>query len=268
MAPPPTIQTSLPTAARCRRQADPDIHWPDAIAALAHKRVLKRSAAGLVIAGTAPHGPAVVVKVRRLPGAKGTIRALLGVTPLARAWRTACRLRTLGVATAEPLALLAGRDGQGRVDVLVLPEIAGRTLLDRLADRDLPGAAERAAAEQLAGMIATLARHRLTNRDHKPSNIIVDDAGRPTLLDAELRTASPAAAAARMLASLAIEPAGVGVAIPPALAARVLARVARRVSEAGTSCSARELRDAAHAIVQHHGDPTPKDNPLTAPEPA
>lgn len=256
---PPTIPTSI----RCRRQSELDIHWPAAIAALANKRVLKRSAAGLVVAGTTPHGPAVVVKVRRLLGVKGTVRVLLGATPLARAWRTAHRLRALGVATAEPLALLAGRDAGGRVEVLVLPEIAGRTLLDRLADRDLPGAIERAAAEHLAEMIATLARSRLANRDHKPSNVIIDDAGRPTLLDAELRPSPPTEAAARMLASLTIEPAGVGVAIPGARAARVLVRVARRISDAGTRCSARELRDAADRIVQRHGDPTPKDNPLT-----
>ena len=263
---PPTIPAGIPTDARCRRQTDPRVHWPTTITTLADLRVLKQSEAGLVVAGTASAGDAVVVKIRRLAGVKGALRALLGMTPMARAWRTAARLRAVGIATAQPLALLAGTSGRERVEVLVLPEIAGRTLLARLADRDLPEPVERVAAGNIADMVAHLASRRLANRDHKPSNIIVGDTGRPVLLDAELRTAPPAEAAARMLASLAIEPSGVGITLPRVPTARVLRLVASRLAEHGVDCSARDLRDAAAAIINRHGDPTPKDNPLAPPD--
>ena len=263
---PPTIPAGIPTDARCRRQADSQVHWPTTITTLADQRVLKQSEAGLVVAGTTSVAGAIVVKIRRLPGLKGTLRALLGLTPMARAWRTASRLHAVGIATAQPIALLAGTSGRERVEVLVLPEIAGRTLLARLADRDLPEAVERLAAANIADMIAQLARHRLANRDHKPSNIIISDTGRPVLLDAELRTAPPAEAAARMLASLAIEPSGVGITLPRVPTARVLRLVASRLADQGVDCSARDLRDAAAAIVNRHGDPTPKANQLAPPD--
>lgn len=246
--------------------------------------VLKRDRSDWVARMDSSAGP-LTVKVRRLSLA-GRVRSTLGTSRFDRHWRGAEMLARAGVATPPALLLGVGRESGRAVQVLVLPFVAGRTLLEALAERPAPSEA-RALAERLAEQFHALAGGAggaLFNRDHKPSNLLVagsPDAPTLVLLDCVgLRRAGPRdrwRGVDRMLASLIIEPTGVGVMVRRTDRLRVvrahLERVWRGDADASPDelegvhkrdwmrASTRMLWHAVDARVCAHGDPRPRVRP-------
>jgi hypothetical protein len=256
-----------------------DAAWAGAIADARAWSVLKEDGGSSVLVGEA-RGRRVVVKCHAPSGIAGRAKAAAGVSRLRRQWRGALWLRGRGFGTAAPLALLRGRGASGVVECLVMEAVEGPTVLEVLArlggrragsGRD-DGASppwvrgQHALARALGEQVARLCRSGRYNRDHKASNLIVTRLDRRcaeiAIIDSvaiRRRTALSGDVAARMLASLVIEPTGVG--CPPRRA--LLMRGARACADAlADGRSARELWRRAEAIVRRHGDPRPRVDPL------
>lgn len=222
----------------------------------------------------------VVVKRRRARGPVEALKALAGHGRLLRQWRGASWLASRGIPTARPLALVQRIGPLGAEEILATEALSGRSLLEHLAQHDLPPKRRRilaAAAGRLAARIALGGRF---NRDHKPSNLIVT---RLTDADAEIAVIDTVAirlgytdlwGLERMLASMVIEPIGCGCAPHPReLRVAVRAAAAEVVRERKRPSSlvpvlAWYLWRAAATIIEAHGDPTPRVNPLGSPAPA
>ncbi len=229
-------------------------------------------------AGTSVHratlrGREVVVKEWVLRGA-AALRGIVVPSRADRHWAGARWLHRHQFGTARVLAQLRRRD-QGRTrECLVMEALAGRSVLEHLAGGPPGIRLEHALAWKLGVQAANLVRRGRFNRDHKPSNLIVT-----RLTDRDVRIAiidcvairpclRRRRALVRMLASLAIEPIGVG---HPARRGVMMRTVAGAVSvltggrESGSSESRRLRRDLwrrARAAVEAHGDPTPRTDPL------
>lgn len=156
-----------------------------------------------------------------------------------------------------PIALLGGRLADGpRYQATVTLERAGPTLLEALGsdDGDTALAAARAAGAHAARLLAA----GVWNRDHKPSNLMFDGPGALRLIDLDgLRRGAPPEAPARMLASLAIEPTGLGRPLPPEL----LGAIATGLAEGGSKS---ELLTEAERLITRHGDARPARDPAEA----
>ncbi|GAB4549934.1 MAG: hypothetical protein Tsb0013_11460 [Phycisphaerales bacterium] len=226
-------------------------------------------------------GTPVVIKTMRLDGLADRVRADAGLSRLMRQWRGAQLLEKSGVRTAAPLVMCRGFGEDGAiVETLVIERIEGRSLLEHLRDRDLTDDEVRALTESMAVDLEAM-WVRAFNRDHKPSNLIVErtDTGvRAAVVDTvgvrRLRGlgAGSNAKLARMLASLWIEAVGVG--CPPSV--REAYRLVCRVCDAPTPKGgrkpgwsrrrsygfARTMWALASDIVHAHGDPTPRDSPF------
>jgi hypothetical protein len=240
----------------------------------------------------------VVLKLRPLGPLRRRFRHSLGVSQLHRQWRGAELLKTAGVRTSEPLALGTLRVADRPYQWLATSFIPGPTLLHALAQvRGTPSEPRLAVA--VGRFVAQLARaveQGLFNRDLKPSNVMFAGDWHPVGPTPKLAIIDTAAIApmpghrspdarrqaiARMFASLLIEPIGCGVAPTPlarraALHAFIDAATARPTSPGiaqprpktpDTSDSPAELWHRVRAIIQAHGDPTPRINPLTPYEP-
>jgi len=223
----------------------------------------------------APRG---LVRKSRDIGPLARPRFRLRLTPLSAEARGAARLTRLGIECARPIAHTltaqaltkdqAQSERPRRYECLLLPYIEGPTLLRAL--RDNPS--DHPALAQAAGAIAgALARARWFNRDAKPSNFIVagaeDHAAQPRLVAIDTaairRVLRPRAAMERMLASLMLEPSGVGVELPPAFLQAAASAALRALTGADPSPSAIDaLAKRVNARIRAHGDPTPRDNPL------
>ncbi|MBU6413653.1 MAG: hypothetical protein KGS45_09270 [Planctomycetes bacterium] len=191
------------------------------------------------------------------------LRNLVQRTPLHREIRGSEFLKRDGIATVTPLALYSG---QG-VHCLALRHVPGRTLLECIADSTLSASARLEIAQAVGTQLVQIGRAGICNRDHKPSNLIVDETvkGGPliTVIDPAgiFQSPVPGCGMPHMLASLFIEPTGCGV--PPNK--RDIVRVVRAVFKRGKFAhwkSVRDLLGAARDIVMQHGDPTPAVNPL------
>lgn len=198
-----------------------------------------------------------------------TRRRLQRLTRSSRAWRYwsgARWLREHGFLAPRPMAILRGRGHQGPVEVFILAPIRGTSLIEILAGRGLLGRplacrAQHALARELGGQALALASLGRVNRDHKPSNLIVSRAdawgAEVGIIDCvAIRRAPPAAALARMLACLVIEPTGLG--CPPRRALRARGLLAACPDRAQRRTLLREVE----RLVTDHGDPVPRDNPL------
>lgn len=231
---------------------------------IASAKALKRDARCHVLAGDAPGFGPIVVKVWRLTRAKDILARAIGATQALRHWRGAEVLPSLGVATAEPLAALR----RGASEMLIMRRVDGLSLLEHI-DEVVRGVSpltprERAEiARAVGGSVRALADRGWFNRDHKPSNLIVDrapgSAPRIVVIDAVgLRRDRLREGGLRMLTSLMLEPMGVGRTPPSTLRMRALL-------EASDGASIRARKSAWRAVAQaidEHGDPTPKINPL------
>lgn len=214
-------------------------------------------------------GP-IVVKTITLTRPKDRLNALLGRTQLQRQVRGARLLHSIGVATAEPLLLIRG----GGRETLVLRASPGRSLLQLMDDvhrrrAGAPGlAAQRAVASAIGAQLQRFAGATLFNRDHKPSNLIVDLAGEaPTIAVIDTVAIRPdrlSVGGLRMLVSLMLEP--LGCACPPSRTMRMRVLLAATTDENRPDGAPLVARKAAwravEQAIEEHGDPTPKVNPL------
>ncbi len=232
-----------------------------------------------------------IVKVEPVSGAGDALRITLGRSRFHRQWSGAETLHAAGVLTGRPKALLVGgrgplglpwgraEDDAGRRVCLVLDALPGRSVLAHLADPQRTIATERALAAGVAATLAALHRGGLRNRDHKPSNLIAVPAqtadGSPAFLCGVVDTmgiskALPARrddALHRMLASLVIEPTGIGAPPRPTTAMRLLRALEAAMHPKGRKrASWRRFRDktwrSVATLVEGHGDAAPVDDPL------
>ena len=155
-----------------------------------------------------------------------------------------------------------------------------------LAGFDIERRAQHAIARAVGEQIAQM--EELFNRDHKPSNLIVErwttSAAPVAIIDCEGVRRATIPGAARMFASLVIEPTGCGVRPRRALMMRAVRAFidlelgigtpeapihAPRTNADVPRSEYRRMRrmvwDDAARVVAHHGDPRPKVNPLANP---
>jgi len=227
-----------------------------------------------------------VVKVEPCVGFVNAARAKLGLSRFSRQWAGAETLHRAGVATGRPKAMLLGGRGRETRIVLALDAVEGRTVLEHLARlaEEPDTRTERALAAAIGVNLAAMRRGGIRNRDHKPSNLVarlidvidpdpwyeiavIDTMGieRPLRSGGDSLLVEP-------LASLIIEPAGVGLRPRRTTRMRVLRAVFDAVHGAkGPSDRRNRKRWRAwrartwarvEGLVSGHGDPTPEDDPL------
>lgn len=223
----------------------------------------------------------VAVKRWTLDSASTRLKAAARRSRADRQWHGARWLADHGLRTAAPVAVLADHASRW----LITEWIDGPTVLERLAAPAGPPDLD-ALADALGSQIAQLVNQGRFNRDHKPSNLILarGRAGpRSGPADRIARSVPPIAivdtvairrvgpapgarfrAAARMLASLVIEPTGVGHPPPAEWLARAAAACARgfRHPAPPHDQAAKRLAQMARRRIDRHGDPTPRTDPL------
>jgi tRNA A-37 threonylcarbamoyl transferase component Bud32 len=219
----------------------------------------------------------VVVKVWRHRSVGPRMKAALRQSPAERHWRNAAWLRQHGIATAQPLVLAI--DHSRASIVLIMKRVVGRTLLEHLAE-GLPPKREWPMARAVGRMLHRLEAAGRYNRDSKPSNLMVLRPDDPTpeiaIIDCvAIRRLPPLWWAplriAKMHSSLILEPTGCGC---PPRRTQILRVLVAKLEAAGAVLDRKFWRDnwvkewlggewnEAGAIIQSHGDPTPKVNPL------
>jgi hypothetical protein len=254
------------------------VHLPGSISPVRIERLAEggdaahcRRVMGQVLAGGGEvlkqDGPArvvamegVVVKARPTGGPVGWLRAVLGIAKEDREWAGTLVLASAGVRTARAVAI-ARSGGWSGSRALLVERLDGPTML-RVLGQARPLVEERALAAALAGSVGGLWRAGWWNRDAKPSNWIV---ARLTGGSAEvaaidlggLRRARGGEGWDRMLASLVLEPLGLGILPRRAHLWRCLAGLE---SARGGGDARRTWRRVA-ALVAAHGDPRPRIDP-------
>jgi hypothetical protein len=216
-------------------------------------------------------GREVVIKCRPVFRADDRLKLILRASRGDRQWNGAEWLASHGFATARPLALATGDVDGMRAELLVTEFIKARSILEHLAARDLSARDEHELCRALARLIAGLIKHGRYNRDGKPSNLLVVRTPQGTLDVATIDTVAirqtgPASHArlVAMLASLVIEPIGVGAEPRRSLKARVVKGVVELLgNDRGRRHIERlELWWHVSERVQLHGDPRPRVDPL------
>jgi tRNA A-37 threonylcarbamoyl transferase component Bud32 len=157
-----------------------------------------------------------VVKRYRAPALKTFVYHLVRQTPAWREWRHARTLRRLGVRVLEPTALVHERGGCQWSQALITPHVPAPTLKQWVHDQRNSSESSAAMREQrrrvaqsVGHQIGTISASGLSNRDHKATNLLIDErcaAGQqpPLLIDpAGLRRRQSDQAIYRMLALLA-----------------------------------------------------------------
>jgi hypothetical protein len=236
-------------------------------------------------------GSELIIKGLACEGAVARLRALVGRTRLHRQYRTTRRLAAQGLPVVPARALLSASVSGVPHVLLVMDRAQGPTLLDflaRITESDhIRARAQHRVADAAGRLVARVVAKGLFNRDHKPSNIIVTDVGDDQtpaslgIIDAvDFRKVTPTlvfAAPTRMLASMIIEPTGVGVRPRHALMRRALRAyldeswhlASRSDADSDEAMdrtwehqSARAFWQSIGERVVRHGDPTPRVNPL------
>lgn len=210
----------------------------------------------------------IVVKIHESRSLKDRFRAWTGSTRLRRQRLGAQLLQRAGVATAAPLAAGVGTNSNGECEWLVLESVPGKTLLAALdqASPDQAASLARTLGELIRRML--MSPSPVFNRDQKPSNIIVADGGFVIVDTVGVRALSSMPrerAAARMVASALIEPAGCEVRLPKTFAANILAGIGTQPQGGPNpfdSVALARVATMVSAILREHGDPTPRINPL------
>lgn len=208
-------------------------------------------------------GRDVVVKCRPLSSSGRRMKAALGLGHADRHWRGADALRRIGVLTGAPLASALARVDGSPCELLVLEYLPGRSLIEVLAaisrGEGPPVRAQHAIARAVGRQVRVLASAGWTNRDHKPSNLIVaeGETGSIAVIDCVgLRRTREAGLP--LLAALCIEPLGCNV-----LPRRTLLMRALRAWRDDEQSSAHDAWRAVARLVERHGDPRPRVNPLS-----
>ncbi len=227
-----------------------------------------------------PGGPEeLVVKVCAHRSFVDTARSVAHLGRLQRQWRGAARLSRKGFGVARGLALLRGRTGGRSCDVLVMASAPGVPLIDLMASGSCPVRTEHEIARRLGELVSLLDGERLHSKDLKPSNILVDldtedGAVALTIIDSDTVGHRPA----HPLLPLALEPVGVGVLPRRSLLAEVIKSWAwhewlnapydtleREIGGRPEHELARRAWAELEALVEGHGDPTPRHDPLERP---
>lgn len=252
------------------------LHWPERV-----ERVLKAEGDSHVVLLRLGERR-VVLKLMLMRGWVARTRCWLGITRHHRQWQGAEWIQTARIPTSKPLAMgtIHARDQGGNLihgQWLVLAYLKGPTLLEVFRDAQrLPQKhrlkRQRGLAIGAGESVRNLVRAGLFNRDHKPSNLIVIRSD-PRNLHVSLGIIDTVgirripggnwrhSAIARMLASLIIEAIGCGV-YPNLRSRHIAVRAATGAWEPWLSI--RRVWRAVRRIVDRHGDPTPKVNPLGA----
>ena len=235
-------------------------------------RVIKDTEKVSVLLGEAG-GKEVVVKTVRV----GRLRAMVGRTKLRRdcdAWE---RLVEDGILVPDYFSLVMGRDERGvLVESLVMARAPGCSLLWELARGELGVQEEHQLARAIGAQVSDLIGEAdVENCDHKASNIQVVVGGTDPvialldldgIMDRRFFNGDEMDWASRMLAKLAIECIGCGVLPRRALLMRVVDSMRSSYEqwlEAERDDEIRhELWHEIRRIIDEHGDPTPKDDPL------
>jgi tRNA A-37 threonylcarbamoyl transferase component Bud32 len=242
--------------------------WATALAALeiSAARVLKDDA-GAGVYSAEVLGRRVVLKWRALSGVD-RLKALLGAGRALRHWRGALWLEARGIRTARCFAI--ARDAGGTREWLAMEELAGETLLEVLAEGHSVKE-QHALAREVGRVLGAIEAGGRANRDSKPSNLFVLDGPgnkwpRIAVIDCiavrPLPLVGRARALARMHASAVIEPMGCGIAIRRALLMSGLLATFSPMTRARRRDERNRRWLAVRRIVEGHGDPTPRVNPL------
>lgn len=235
---------------------------------------LKRTDRSLVLAADLPLHPGqtptpIIAKSLILDRLKDRLSRPLGLSSPQRQYRAALLLHSRGFAVADPLLLLHHTDQRRRVvHTLVTRRIPGESLLHHLASSPLPLSDHHLRLAHSLGLLARrLIDAHLFNRDLKPSNIIlalptltptiIDPAGVRRIHPWQRHAAARRLLLARTLASLILEPTGLGFPPPPRLRA-----IALRAAEPDRAARA-ALRRIIRRLILTHADPVPRHNPLT-----
>ncbi len=119
-------------------------------------------------------GEAFVVKRYNIKSWQHAVGRMWRPTRAQRAWQNAHRLRMLGIATFQPIAMIERRAGPLRREAyLVMRDIGGVDLRERFANKHI---------QTLVGLFADLARAGLVHGDTKATNF-VDVGGAIHLID-------------------------------------------------------------------------------------
>lgn len=132
----------------------------------------------VAVVEVSPH--TLVIKRYNLRGPVHALRQSVRRSRAARCWRSARRLRALGLPTAMPVAYCEERLGPLRRRAWYVSEhIAGPQALEYFTGG---AGADDPASERIASLISALARARISHGDLKATNIIIHD-GHPVLVD-------------------------------------------------------------------------------------
>lgn len=224
----------------------------------------------------------VVLKCRPLHTLRRRVQSRLAMGHAHRQWRGAARLTSAGLITAAPLLIARASVDGTPVELLALKHVPGRTLLEVLAaivGSSPPSVRQQhAIAEAVGVMIRSMIAAKLSNRDSKPSNLIVVDQADAPANDTGVRIAVIDCVAIErrgwldngdelpaMLASLLLEP--IGCNCPPrrTLWWRAIRAVvgAPYPSTPAQRLAMREHIELVEAIIAAHGNATPKIDPLS-----
>jgi len=242
------------TARRAHAQAHPHSYsdslpnsnsnsWAEAIATIdldgPHVRTLKHDGPAhnpALVLTTVLLNQRVVLKREPLTSALARLRARLGLSRADRHWRAAAALAPANIPTAQCLALLiehAPATKSGAATWLVMAHVEGPTLLELIARTHshahahahaptMPPRAQHQLAADIGHTLARLTACGIANRDAKPSNWIISPTRGPTIIDPVGLRRATNKRTVHMLASLIIEPHGVGTPIRRTLLARAL----------------------------------------------
>lgn len=239
-------------------------------------QVLKAEGGASVIALPGERGAkGLVIKRWELRTLSAKVKSAFHASRAWRHWKGADLLTKAGVRTAVCYAIARskGKDGVA-VEWLVMDRLAGQTLLQHMADNDLPVQTQHRLAEAAGRMLAALMKAGLYNHDGKPSNLIVGPdpqrslAPQIAIIDCvairKLAKFGVEGKMIHMLAALVIE--ATGCKCPPrrALMMRALKSFANtaHLDRAAWRGPRNRTWQTVAAFITAHGDPTPKVNPL------
>jgi len=225
-----------------------------------------------------------IVKVEPCSKLTDQARIALRISRFHRQWAGAEMLHKHTVLTGRPKAILLGAKGKDRRVALLLDALPGRTVLEHAADPQTTFATESRVATALGQNLALMKSKGVVNRDHKPSNLIAcpldpDHPDGPFMIgvidtmgvDRSLRGRGDASLW-WLFACLVIEPTGIGQPPRQALCMRVVRNtftalhpkksLAKPKHRAAWKAWRNGVWAQVRSLVDVHGDPTPKDNPL------
>lgn len=218
-----------------------------------------------------------MIKVRPLHKRFARLKVSMGLGRADRHWRAATLLAMKRIPTAQPYCQgIVWIDGT-MCEVLAMRALDGPTLLECIAMSargELDVGTQHALAAATARLTRDLRIAGLFNRDHKPSNILVTSCT-PTAAELALIDCVGISRdwisiedgnTEKMYAKLLIEPIGCGVPIRRTLLMRAINELWKgdsTIDRATRRESTREFWEFVGAVVQSHGDPRPKVNPLT-----